>query len=125
MENITPVVGMGATLHFPQDTYPYVIVAVSKSGKSATIERLHTVDKSTGHEPSRFDGPFSVWDHVYTPEELQAHRYTKEEIERFEAARVYTGEKFLTTIRLGKNGWGYKGLRFTVGTARYHRNFSY
>lgn len=35
---IMPVVGMGATLCVGSDRYPYTIVAVSKSGKSFTMQ---------------------------------------------------------------------------------------
>lgn len=37
-ESIPPRVGLGATLCFPSDRYPYTIVAVSASGKQITIQ---------------------------------------------------------------------------------------
>ena len=103
------VVGQGATLLYPQDCYPLLIVRVSDSGKSAWVVRVKEVSKETGHEPARFDGPFPVWSHTYTEEELQE---LKVDMEPF-------------MIRLGKHGWTRKGTPVSVGHAMFHRNYSY
>ncbi len=106
-----PQVGEGMTLRFPQDSYPYVIVRVSDSGKTVWAKPVKTVDKSTGHEPARFDGPYPVWSHTYTSEEL---------------AELVETEAPERAIRLSKHGyWTSRGLDFGMGEARYHRNYSY
>lgn len=106
-----PQVGDGMTLHYPQDSYPYVIVRVSDSGKTVWAKPLQIVDKTTGHEPARFDGPWPVWSHTYTDEE----RATMVEENAPERA-----------IRLSKHGyWTSRGSDFSMGAARYHRNYSY
>lgn len=109
-EFVKPEVGQGVTLSYPQDSYPYVIVEVSASGKTIKIVPVETVSKSTGHEPARFDGPFPVWSHTYTAQELQA-------LKRDAVPRPIRWTP--------QNGWGGKGNRYTVGVARYHRNYSY
>ena len=104
-----PEVGMGVTLHYPQDSYPYVISRVSDSGKTIWVKRVKTVDNSTGHSPAYYEGPFPVWSHTYTPQEL------------VDLVVPGTPERL---VRLGKYGWGGKN-DYTVGTARFHRNYSY
>ena len=110
-EFVKPEVGQGVTVHYPQDSYPYVIVEVSASGKTIKIQGVKPVSRATGHEPARFDGPFPVWSHTYTPEELQELKYEN---------------TIPWTIRwTPQNGWGGKRKLYTVGEARYHRNYSY
>lgn len=58
MDSIIPEVGMGATLLYPSDRYPYTIVHVSK-GKHKIIAQKDTVTLTSG---SIFDGIFD-----YTP----------------------------------------------------------
>lgn len=53
----TPTPGTGATAHYPQDRYPYVITRVSETGNTFWMTPLTEVDTSTGHEPS---GAWSV-----------------------------------------------------------------
>lgn len=107
----TPQVGEGMTLCYPQDSYPYVVVRVSDSGKTVWVKALKTVDLNTGHKPARFDGPFPVWDHTYTEEE------------RASMVADYANERL---VRLSKHGyWTSKGANFAVGGARFHRNYSY
>lgn len=109
-------VGTGVTLCYPQDRYGYVVVGVSASGKTAQVVRLFTPDKTTGHEPSRYDGPFPVWDHRYTEAELAA------------AVRAHQAQPGPTTaIRLNRRGeWQMAGGAPVVAThARYLRNYSY
>lgn len=103
-------VGDGMTLCYPQDRYPFVVVRVSDSGKTAWVKPLEIVDLSTGHEPDRFDGNFPVWSHSYTEEERQS-MVQEDAPERM--------------VRLTKRGWASKGTPFTAGAARYHRNYSY
>lgn len=106
-----PEVGQGATLHYPQDTYGFVVTKVSESGKTVTLAELISPSLATGHEVDRHDGPFPIWDHTYTEDELKS--------------MVDPAGK-ITTIRLNKNGrWMSKGTPFTVGKARYYRNYSY
>lgn len=108
MSNVTPVVGMGATMVYVQDTYGYVITEVSESGKTIKIQRLATVDTSTGHKPAYYEGPFPVWSHDYTPDEMEAMR-----------------EGVTEVARLTKRGWSARGTLVQIGTAHYHRNYSY
>lgn len=106
-----PQVGDGMTLCYPQDSYPFVVVRVSESGKTVWVKPLETVDKTTGHEPARFDGPFPVWSHLYTDEERRT------------MVRENAPER---AVRLSKHGhWTSKGSDFAAGGARYHRNYSY
>ena len=109
MSDTIPAIGMGMTLRYPQDCYGYVIVAISPSGKTLTVESLATPDKSTGHEPARYDGPFPVWHHVYTDQERESMR---------------TGSTM--TVRLNKRGeWKNGTTRFSLGKAIYYRNYSF
>lgn len=103
----TVKVGMGATICYPQDAYPAVVTKVSKTGKVITVERLETVSAKTGHKPARFDGPFPVWSHTYTDEELQSMR---------------TGATAVYTWRESTGTWG---PNVRVGSAHYERNYSY
>lgn len=103
--------GVGAYRSYPQDDYPMVVVKASKSGKAITMLSLRTVDLTTGHQPSRYDGPFPVWSHTYTDQERIDLRQEGTEV----VAR-----------------WSEKRQRYTisgtpvgVGNAVYHRNFSY
>lgn len=106
----TPAPGAGATAHYPQDEYPFVITRVSGTGHTFWMIPLTEVDRSTGHEPSRFEGPFPVWDHTYTPSELLSLR-------RDDASEV--------AVARTASGWSRDGVPVTVGSARYYRNYSY
>lgn len=108
-EFVKPEIGEGATLHYPSDSYPYVVVSTSATGKTVDVLPVRTVDRTTGHEPAYFNGPWPVWSHTYTPEELQ-------ELKREGAQKI--------TVRYTKNGWTAGGSRFTMGKARYHRNYA-
>jgi len=107
-----PQVGDGMTLCYPQDSYPYVITRVSPSGKTVWVKPLQIVDKTTGHEPARFDGPFPVWSHTYTDEE-RASMIVENAPER--------------QVSRSRDGlyWTSKGTPFARGGAVYHRNYSY
>ncbi len=104
-----PVVGEGATLCYPQDTYGYVITRVSPSGKTFWMVPLALVDKTTGHEPDHYEGPFPVWSHTYTEQEREEMRLDTKEI----------------VVRKVKRGWSRNGTPVALGSARYHRNYSY
>lgn len=100
---------IGATEILPSDRYPYAVWSSTKT--TYTLKPLQDVSTKTGHEPKYFQGPFPVWDHVYTPEE----------IERFVLADAES-----VIVRKHKNGYYYspQGIPFVIGTALYHRDFS-
>lgn len=102
---------VGATLLYPQDRYGFVVTQASKSGKVLYMSRLATVDTSTGHEPERFDGPFPVWSHTYTEDEMREMRSPAERI------RIQWSE--------AKQCYRMGGTPVFVGRARYYRNYSY
>ena len=109
-ESITPEVGMGATLVYPSDRYPVVITRVSESGKTFWFQPLQTVSFATGHEPDRYHGPYPVWDHTYTDEEIKS------------LVRLESGGRM---ARLNKHGrYRSHGTPVTVGIARYRRDYS-
>lgn len=104
-------VGTAASLHFWQDIVPAVVTSVSKSGKTAKVQRIEAVSLHTGHTPAYYNGPWPVWDHTYT------------EVEVASLPRV--GEE--TRISLRNDGqWMVSGSTTTVtfGKARYRRDFS-
>jgi len=104
---------LGATLFYPQDRYGYVVIDSTKSGKTLTIMRLETVDMTTGHTVDHFDGPFPVWSHTYTEDEMRTMR------------RLGTETIKWSEPRKGYMRGGRKGTPFLVGVAQYHRNYSY
>lgn len=102
----TPVVDGGATMHYPDDRMPYVVVKVSPSGAKVTLAPVRIVDGTTGHRPAGDCNGFPVWDHTYTPEELHAMR-----------------EEYTVTAHRRKDGRYYSGgTRVTFDGARYYRN---
>jgi hypothetical protein len=111
-------VGTGITRHLPQDSYGYVVVSVSASGKSAKVVQMPT-PMELGHEVSRYDGPFPVWSHTYTQDELDAQVL---------AARPMGAVR---NISLRKDGsWRFAGeygtgTALNVERATYYRNHSY
>jgi hypothetical protein len=109
---IKPEVGQGVTLHYPQDSYPFVITEVSASGKTIKIQPVEPVSRDTGHEPARFDGPWPVWSHTYTAEELQT---LKRETPTPDTLRYNSRSR----------RWAGRNGDWSVGVARYHRNYSY
>lgn len=106
-EQPQPEVGMGATLLYPQDRYPYVITAVT--AKTITVQRVETVSTKTGHSPSHYNGPYPVWSHTYTAEELDN--------------LAIDGERRAYLHRDGRYYLGRTPL--LVGEAIYHRDFSW
>lgn len=106
-----PQVGDGMSIDYPQDSYPLVITRVSPSGKTVWCKPVRTVDRSTGHEPARHDGPWPVWHHIYTAEELQTYMEAE------------ASERQVTRSRDGLT-WSMSGTPISRG-ALYHRNYSY
>lgn len=104
-------VGQGATMQYPQDRYPFIVTAVSKSGKSITVSEIKSPDATTGDSADYTHNGFPVWDKSYTAEELaDRSRYP------------FTGRTYV--LRLTKRGWACKGIPFHVGNARYRRDYS-
>lgn len=106
-----PQVGDGMSYVYPQDRYPLVITRVSASGKTVWVKPLRTVDRSTGHEPDRFDGPYPIWDHDYTAEERE--RFREDAAPERQVRRSPDGLS-----------WSSYGTPVARG-ARYFRNYSY
>lgn len=105
-----PQVGEGMTKMFPQDRYPYVITRVSDSGKTVWVKPLKTVSLLTGHKPSHYNGPFPVWSHDYTANELQTMIET-------DAPEIM--------VRQSKHGyWASHGITYARGGARFTRDYS-
>lgn len=108
--NETP---LGATLCYPQDCYPYTVeFAGGKTGKTLYVNRVRTVDATTGHEPHHYEGPYPVWTHEYTDEELEQYVLDNEET---------------STARWSEARQCYllNGTPLRVGVALYHRNYSF
>ena len=107
-------VGDGMTLLAYNDSYPFVIVELSASGKTAKVRALKIVSASTGHKPARIEGGFPIWSHSYTAEERASMIVEENDDEGNEVEA--------RTVRLTKNGWTSQGTRFSATGARYHRN---
>ncbi|WP_155855165.1 hypothetical protein [Actinotalea ferrariae] len=108
-----PVVGMGATQVFPQDRYPYVVVAVSRTGHAIWVKPLKTVSTQTGHEPAGRCNGFPVWDHTYTDAEVKA--LVDQHAEPTKLTR--RGDGRYRPVGSGE-------LAFGLGQARYFRNYA-
>lgn len=106
---------VGATLCFPQDRYGMVVVKASKTGTVLYAYRLKTPGLDTGHSPARFDGPWPVWDHTYTEEEMA------------KTMRHESGGRELLRLNWSEAKQCYRsgGTPVFVGAARYVRNHSY
>lgn len=105
-----PEIGMGATLCYPDDRYPYVVTSVTKT--TIVVEPLVTVSKATGHPPTRMRGPFPIWDHAYSPDEMATLRHPDGRSLRRRAHRRKDGRFYL------------HGTPLLVGEARYRRDYS-
>ena len=106
---------LGATMFYPQDRVPLVVIKSSKTGFTIEFLRVRSVGIDTGHEPARYSGPFPVWDHDYTPDELEL--YT-EQIVAANNRQVARWSDQLGCYQMG-------GVPIRVGVANYHRDFSY
>lgn len=102
----TPAVGQGATLVYPDDRYLFRITAVSKSGHKITMEWILT----TGLKPDDYCNGFTVFDHIYTAEEIAAAPASKD---IRHAYRNKDGK-----YRVGGS------IPVIIGTARYRRNYA-
>lgn len=105
---------LGATRCYPQDRYPLWVMGVSKSAKTIYYTPVRSVDATTGHEPARYDGPFPVWDHDYTQDEIV--RFADNSNPDL-ARPARWSEK--------RNCYIDNGTPVKVGVANYHRNYSY
>lgn len=93
-------VGDPATLVYPQDNYPYVVVAVSPGGAKITLEALDY----SGLAPAYHHGPFPVYDC-----EVETSRRSGRTI----------------TAHLGRHGYAVGGSTpVAIGQARYRRDWS-
>lgn len=101
--------GTGATLLYPQDRMPYVVVGSTE--KTITVVPLPMVSYQTGHKPRGKHNGFPVWDHTYTDDE----------IEEF-TTKALIGPK---RAYLRKDGRYYLGgTPMSVGKARFYRNYA-
>jgi hypothetical protein len=107
-----PLVGMGASKLYPQDTYPMRIVKVSDTGHAIWVLPVRSVSTVTGHTPAGSCNGFPVWDHTYTDAELEA--LTETHVEPAKATRRGDG-----TYRLAGGQ-----TQIGVGYARYFRNYA-
>lgn len=108
-----PAVGEGATLYYPADRYPYVVVEVSATGHAIWVKPLSCVDMTTGHEPAGSCNGFPVWDHTYTDDELKT--LAVEHAEPMKLTRRQDGRY---------RPVGSSDITVGIGHARYYRNFA-
>lgn len=109
----TPVIGEGATIHYPSDKMPYVVVGISATGSKVTLEPLREPTPATGHTHAGTHNGFPVIDHEYTADELAA------------GSPMRHDTRLTTAVYRRKNGRYYDGsLRVTFGGARYYRDYS-
>ena len=102
MSTVTPEVGMGATMCYPQDCYPYVVIAVGPNAKTLKVLRLRT----DGLKPSGQCNGFPVFDEDVPTDRIE-------------------GGTLPAIAYLRKDGRYYvKGTRLSVGRARYSRNWA-
>lgn len=88
-----PVVGMGCTIHLWTDRHAATVIAVSASGKTATIQRDHATRTDT-------NGMSEAQQYAYTPDP-DGSRYT---------------------VRLTRRGWRISTLGCSVGFG-YRREY--
>ena len=103
---------LGATIVYPQDQCPVLLTRVGRAGNTIWFIKVKSVDSNTGHQPARYEGPFPVWDHTYSEDELVRLGQPSQEprIARWSEAR----QCYL-----------WYGTPVHVGDARYYRNYSY
>ncbi len=109
--NVT--VGMGATMHYPSDSYGYAVAAVSASGKTITLVRMP--------HPSSYGvkgGDDYVVSHTYTDEQIAG-------VLGMQATQ--TGRVATTTARRSTDGrfyvGGKSGRPVVIGSAYFRRNY--
>lgn len=104
---VIPEPGTGLTLLYPQDRYPYVVLARTPSGKTLTVAEVlvKEADLPVHHR----EGPWPVYDVTLTEEQISTLPHGPER-----------------KVRLRKDGRYWDGdVPFSVGRARYYRNYSY
>lgn len=94
--SVTPVVGMGATYHGWTDRTPYTVVAVSKTGKTVTVQEDDAV-RSDNNGMSESQG------YLFIP----------------------NANNPKLTLRLTKQGWSHKGMKFTLGSRSKYHDYSF
>jgi hypothetical protein len=100
---LKPEVGMGVTLHYPQDSFPYEVIKVI-SEQTLEIRRM-TATAIPG------------WKADFTPGGFVGHVHNQRD-QNFTYASDPTGS--VTRIRLNKRGrWMDHSIPFTVGYATY------
>lgn len=106
-EDRQPKPGMGATLCYPSDRYPLLIVAVT--AKTITVRRVHTSgDTAPRIEPADRCNGFPVFNYDFKEDELAKAAYG-------EPIRCY----------MNKHGVYKMGCSpVIVGVARYYRNYA-
>lgn len=110
---------VGATLCYPQDRYPYLIVGATRSGKTINLSSLPTDAFKAGFSPAGFHNGFPVWDHTWTEEEMEAFLKDEEEpISR--PSRKVIKARWSTRFQR----WTCNGTPIHVGHARYFRDYS-
>lgn len=105
---LTPKIGMGVTLHYPSDCYPYEIIKI--------ISRTTLEIRAMNHEP------VPGWVPDFSPGGFCGHFHNLHD-QKF----TYTSnpEGRITRIRLNKKGqWMNGSIPYSVGEARYFRNWN-
>lgn len=94
---LVPTVGMGATMVMWTDRLPFTVIAVSKSGKTVTVQEDNAV---------RMDGNGMS--------ECQTYVFTR------------NPEGAIFKVRKLKNGqWACKGQKFTLGSRSKYHDYSF
>lgn len=100
---------IGATEILPSDRYPYVVIGETRT--SYTLWPLICVSTKTGHKPDHYNGPYPVWDHSYTKDELYD-------------LREPDGEALIVRKHKDGNYYSARGIPFSIGVARFCRDYS-
>lgn len=114
-------VGTPATKIYPQDRYPLVVVAVSKSGRRVSLVSMPELlpgDSTPERQiPAYRKGPWPVYNHRFTEEECM--KVAKEHLE--------SGGTGAITASLRKDGaWRVVGghTEILMGVAQMYRDYS-
>lgn len=108
----TPVVGAGATQHYPQDKLGYVVLGISPIGHRVKLAALKQPDLTTGHRPTGQSNGLPVWGHEYTPDELAG------------GMRYQRYEPIAYAFRRSDGRYYLGGHRITFDGAYYCRNWA-
>ena len=116
---VQPVVGMGATLCYPQDQYPYRITKVSLTGSVIEVERLvwaTPAEIAAGSldrpmmKPDYMRGPYPIYARIVDATNAPVMPHWKEAPER--------------AYRNAQGGYAIGGTPLNIGVARYRRDWS-